>query len=217
MATRVNSTYVGPDVLAEFADADVVTDAIRLEMACVAGSRTVDAICGRPSVGGAIGGFWYIASGTATFRPDAAIDMETRTSYPAPIGDWSTITSVATSTDGGSTWGTVATTSWQAEPLNASLMGEVYTHVRLFDDVWPDARAFPGRPSLRVIGNLGWGTVPSEVEQAAKLCAVRWFKRPDAPFGVAGFADLGAMYVRGSDPDVERILDRLIWRGGAVT
>ena len=39
------------------------------------------------------------------------------------------------------------------------------------------------------------------------ILATKFFKRNDAPFGVAGFSDLGAVRIIQSDPDVKMLLD----------
>lgn len=204
MATRVNSDYIERDALANLVGGSTVDDIARIDYAITAASRYVDSICLRPSIGGARGGFWNIAAATATFRPQPG--------WPAQIGDWAAIGTVATSSDGGSTWSTVSASGWQAEPLNADVMGEVFTELRVHDFAWPAETSYPGRPCLRIVGTIGWSAVPEEVESATTLAAVRWYRRPDAAFGVTG-GEFGPVYVRGSDPDCERILHRLIWRG----
>lgn len=203
MATRVNSDYINATELKILVGIHDSGDDDRVSAAITAASRAVDATCGRPTVGGARGGFWYISAATATFRPEEGYD-------PALIGDWAAIGTVSTSDDGGTTWSTLASTNWQGEPLNADTMGEVFTHLRRFDAPWPSATSYPGRPCLRIVGTLGWSAVPDEVKQATRLQAVRWFKRPDAPFGVTG-GELGPMFVRKVDPDVAAILSRLVW------
>jgi hypothetical protein len=49
--------------------------------------------------------------------------------------------------------------------------------------------------------------VPDEVHTATIILATKFFKRKDAPFGVAGFSDLGAVRIIQSDPDVKMLLD----------
>lgn len=211
MATKVNATYI------ERTDAELLLgtigdDNLRLDAALESACRYVDAICQRPGLAGGYGGFWYIAAATAVFRPDDTLDMETRSSWPACVGDWASIGTVSLSDDGGATWTALSASDWQGEPLNAALLGEPFTHVRIHNRRWPCATSYPGRPTLRLVGNPGWGTVPSEVVEATKLALYRMFKRPDAPFGVAAFGDIGALYVRGSDPDMERLLQPRMWR-----
>jgi hypothetical protein len=71
-------------------------------------------------------------------------------------------------------------------------------------------RVFPvylRRPGVQVTAKFGWSTVPDEVHTATIILATKFFKRKDAPFGVAGFSDLGAVRIIQSDPDVKMLLD----------
>lgn len=209
MATRVNSSYVAIDDLAATLGITDTIDNDRLTSAIAAASRTVDAICRRQTVGGARGGFWYVAAATATFRPEPG--------YNAVIGDWAAVGTASISVDGGVTWTDMtAGTGYQLEPLNADLLGEVYTELRRFDADWPQSSYLPGRPCLRIVGTLGWATVPSEVSEAAAQLALKWFKRKDTPLGYGG-SEMGAVYVRRGDSDVESLLSRLVYHGPAVS
>lgn len=123
------------------------------------------------------------------------------------IDDAITITSVVTDTGLDGTWATTwATTDWQAEPLNGLSQGRAwpYTRIRAIDDyLFPVAR----RATVRVTGTWGWSAVPAPVTEATIRQAARLFKRNDAPLGVAGFGDMGAVRVsRYLDPDVELLL-----------
>ena len=62
------------------------------------------------------------------------------------------------------------------------------------------------RPTLQITARYGWSAVPSEVEQACILKAASLFKRKDAPFGVAGFGEFGAVRITRADPDVIDLL-----------
>lgn len=55
----------------------------------------------------------------------------------------------------------------------------------------------------------GFTTVPAAVKLACEIQASRWFKRNDAPFGVAGSAEMGTelRLLARLDPDVEVLLD----------
>lgn len=87
-------------------------------------------------------------------------------------------------------------------------------------DVWP-LRAGPlGRPWERmavsssgvheITARWGWTVVPDTIEQATRLQATRFFKRRDAPFGVAGSPDSGSemRLLERVDPDVKVMLKR---------
>lgn len=61
-------------------------------------------------------------------------------------------------------------------------------------------------PTLSVTARHGWSAVPDEVNQACILKAAALFKRKDAPFGVAGFGEFGAVRITRADPDVMDLL-----------
>lgn len=63
------------------------------------------------------------------------------------------------------------------------------------------------RPSVQVTARYGWSAVPDEIKSATIILATKFFKRKDAPFGVAGFSDLGAVRIIQSDPDVKQLVD----------
>ena len=205
MATKVNASYCSVSDIAALLNITDSADDSRLSHAIDAASRTVDALCNRPGLGGGRGGFWYIAAATAVYRPDPW-------EIPAEVGDWAAIGTVATSDDGGTTWTDLAASAWQAEPLNASLAGEPFHQLRVHDTSWPSVSSYPGRPCLRVVGTYGFPEVPTEVEEATRLLTLRWFKRNDSPLGVSGFGDMSPMYVRNNDPDVLKILEPYTFR-----
>ena len=49
-------------------------------------------------------------------------------------------------------------------------------------------------------------SVPAAIRQATIILSIRQFKRYDAPLGVAGFGDIGAIRVGRYDPDVEALV-----------
>lgn len=69
--------------------------------------------------------------------------------------------------------------------------------------------------SVEVTALWGWTSVPAEVKQAALIQAARFFKRKDAPFGIAGSPEFGSelRLLNRLDPDVQLLLDplRKIW------
>ena len=120
------------------------------------------------------------------------------------VDDLTAITTVEYSTNG-TDWTT--TTNYQAEPLNGFTDGMSWPTTRLraiSNFTWP---VVGGLATVRVTGRFAFGSTPSQVVQAAVLQTVRWVKRPDAPYGVAGFDAIGAVRVsRAIDPDVEVLL-----------
>ncbi len=112
-------------------------------------------------------------------------------------------------------------------PLGAQVIGDItvsdyvtgttYTPVR----GWPYNAASKGKPFTRlefavgtalpitsgrlaVTAKWGWPSVPAGVMNACLLQANRWFKRKDAPFGVAGIDSMGGAtrLLAQVDPDV---------------
>lgn len=170
-----------------------------LERAINAASRAVDRYCGRR--------FWLDTStSTRTYEITNGgkvfvDDIGTRTGVVVKIG-----------TDG-VTFPTTLTvnTDFILEPRNADQYASASFDAYAFWEV----RAVNGRifypssdgPAMSVTARYGWSAVPPEVEQAAILKAASLFKRKDAPFGVAGFGEFGAVRITRSDPDVMDLLE----------
>lgn len=105
--------------------------------------------------------------------------------------------------DDGSTWN--ITTNYQAEPLNSSSDGIAFPTTRLRTtnaSTWPVRN---GLQTVKVTGRHGFGYIPTSVKQAEIMQAIRWFKRPDAPFGVT-FGEMGGLRVTRVDPDIAAML-----------
>jgi hypothetical protein len=97
-------------------------------------------------------------------------------------------------------------TDYTLEPRNALLKGYPYTRLIL-----PRASAGFSAASQNVVevtGLWGWLAVPNTVLQAVKIQASRFWKRRDAPFGIAGSPDQGSelRLLARVDPDVELML-----------
>lgn len=104
---------------------------------------------------------------------------------------------VETDDDDDGTFETIWSDSeFQLEPLDGVVGGV---------DGWPwhviravGSRTFPSgqRPTVRVTAEWGWAAVPAPVHQACLILASETTKLKDAPFGVAGFGDFGAVRVK---------------------
>ena len=168
---------------------DTVDDAA-LELNLAAADEAINAYCGR------------------TFGTAGTVDTTRLYAVGKPdyveIDDCTAITTVEY-TDNGVDW--TATTEFQPEPLNSFTDGLTWPYTRIRrtrNQYWPVG---DGLATVRVTGRFAFGLVPSSVTQASVLQTIRWFKRADAPFGVAGFGDVGAIRVgRQIDPDVEVLL-----------
>lgn len=169
-----------------------------LERAINAASRSVDRWCGRR--------FWQ----------DSAVATRTYPAYSPTrvlVDDISTRTGlvVATGVDGvsfGTTW--TAGTDFILEPRNADKVGGTDTaDPHAFWQLVSIGREWPRYgdiSTIQVTARFGWSSCPAEVEQATILKAAQLFKRKDAPFGVAGFGEFGAVRITRNDPDVIDLL-----------
>lgn len=132
-----------------------------------------------------------------------------RYSWLAEIDDVHTITDLEIDTDpnGDGTYTEAWTASdYQLEPLNGIRDGNTgwpYFKIRAIN-----ALRFPVLgyvASLRVTAHFGWAAVPADVKQAQLMLAAETFKMREAPFGVAGWSEFGAVRVR-DIPKVGKLL-----------
>ena len=173
---------------------DQLDDAL-LTTAISAASRWVDGYCGRSfAKAAAVSSRDYVPSGR----------ME-----PLRVDDFTEVVSIKIDEDLDRTFSTtLAEIDFQLEPINLLSFANPYPYTTIRpqeDGYWPIA--FTPRATVRVEAKFGWPEVPDAVREATILQAARLFTRFDAPLGVAGFGDMGAMRVsfRG-DPDVLMLL-----------
>lgn len=163
-------------------DAD---DDSELTDALASASKGITKFCGRQ--------FNKETSATArTYRPTHA--------GLAMVDDFHTTTGlvIATADDDGVFDTTWTSADYELEPFNGVRDGEPgwpYWKIRVVDS---SALSFPlaSRATLQVTAQWGWAAVPAPVKQACLILAAETFKLKDAPFGVAGFGDFGAVRVR---------------------
>jgi hypothetical protein len=99
-------------------------------------------------------------------------------------------------------------TDYIAEPVNQSVNGIVgwpYTSLRSLAKIWPPRYADFYRDTVKVTATWGWPAVPDPVVQATLMRAFELYKGGEAPFGVAGQGDFGAIRVR-DNPMVSSLL-----------
>lgn len=117
------------------------------------------------------------------------------------VDDFSTTTGLVVESDDDEdgtfdrTW--TLTTDYELEPLDGIVDGETgwpYSSVVAVGDKLFGVYLF--RPAARVTARWGWAAVPSPIKEACLIVAEETFKLKDAPFGVAGFAEYGAVRVR---------------------
>lgn len=172
---------------------DTVDDTA-IDLAITAASRAIDGWCLR-----------QFGSATAQTREYPI------TGRTVAIEDVTSVTSVAVRPE----WDTTETaltsgTDYRLGPRNAAHKAQPYTSVTLANDYTDSV--------LKVTGTVGWTAVPAAVKQACQIQAIRFFKRPLSPFGVAGSPDVGSeLRLQAKvDPDVQVLLQRYRRVWGAV-
>lgn len=196
----VNAYVTVAEVRRQFTDSNLKLDDTLLERAANATSRAIDRFCGRK--------FWQDADVVArVYRP--------REPYHVFVDDISTDTGLIVKTD--TTGNGTYDTTWDAadydlEPRNADVVasGDTGDPFAWWQITAIDGKTFPlhaRRSTLQVTAKWGWSAVPDDVQEAAIIKAASLFRRKDAPFGVAGFGEFGAVRIspRG-DPDVVELL-----------
>lgn len=166
--------------------ADTADDTV-LEAVIEAASRAIDNETGR---------VFYATTATKYFRADDGDLLF--------IPDLLSVTTLKTDSDGDRTYETTwATTDYDLEPYNDA----PYTRIRLT----PSGRySFPTHAKgVEIAGSWGYnatGSYPDAINEACLILASRLFKRKDAPFGVAGTAEMGQLRIGKTDPDVAGLL-----------
>lgn len=97
---------------------------------------------------------------------------------------------------------------FRLSPPNAALNGFPWTMIDFAPGLsLPRGTDFPD-VAMRVTAQFGWNAVPDPVVEATLIQAERFFKRKDAPFGVAGSPEAGSemRLLRRLDPDVRDLV-----------
>lgn len=173
---------------------DITTTAqdTAIETQIEAASRWVDEYCGRS--------FWASSAGVVRYyTADDPTWLQ--------IDDVTTVTAIAADEDGDRTYERTWTVAdYDLDPPDASQRGNPYNRVV----VTPNGDyTFPVgmRRGVKITGTWGWPAVPKSVTEAVILLAVRLRKRNDAPFGIAGSAELGMLQnIPRTDPDVAALV-----------
>lgn len=178
-----------PELKAYLRISDAVDD-VQVALAVTGASRAVDRATNRQ--------FGLVADPEAR-KYTAYWDAGLRR-YAVDVDDLMTVVGLTIATEDG------AITDYDLKPANAAV--ESFPWTRFV--VKPEA---PFKPPLTedavtVTAQYGWTTVPVAVKQATLLQAARFFKRRDAPFGVAGSPEAGSemRLLAKVDPDVAVVL-----------
>lgn len=149
----------------------------------------------------------FYADANASARVFYRVDNHTARIDDCIVGS---ITSVQLDTGTDQTWAKTLTASeWMAYPLNGiGDTGEPWpvTKIRTTGELLIPTDVTAGMPTVKVTARWGWPSIPQPVKQATLILAAEIYKLREAPFGVAGFDQFGAVRVR-SLPQVERLLD----------
>lgn len=96
---------------------------------------------------------------------------------------------------------TIAAANYQTEPLNALAIGEPITRIRLISGTFTTGHA----ATVEVTARWGWPDVPEPVREAVLILAAEGWKLKDAPLGVAGFGEFGAIRIRENAAVMQRL------------
>jgi hypothetical protein len=108
----------------------------------------------------------------------------------------------------------ITSANYQLEPLNGVVDGTPgwpYYKIRAIQTWYPLWYTSIGDPrtSIQITANWGWSSVPANVVEACLILSEETFKMKDAPFGVAGFSQYGAVRVR-ENPKTYALLERFV-------
>jgi hypothetical protein len=165
-----------------------------LEDAAAAASQEIERICRRQ----------FNRTDTATARVFTAPGG----CHPAYVDDFYSTDGLVVETDIGSgTFGDPwSDANFELEPMNGVYEGQPGWP---FYKIRPRNRSFPllyrRNSVLRVTAKWGWAQVPRPIRQATLLQAAHLYKMSDAPNGVAGMDQFGAVRIR-SLPQVEDLV-----------
>lgn len=194
----VNPYCTVQDLRDQLGDAGTSLPTSLLERAVNASSRAIDNHCHRH--------FWLdtgVATRTYMVEDPWAVyvdDIGTRSGLIVKVGT-DGINFPTTLTSG---------TQFILEPRNADQYATASYGAYAFWQIRMVGTAFPtpscNLPTLQVTARFGWSAVPDDITEACIIKASSLFKRKDAPFGVAGFTEFGAVRITRSDIDVLDLL-----------
>jgi hypothetical protein len=182
--TELSKLYCSVEELKSRLGITDTQDDFELRLAVDTASRWIDEHCARH--------FWrasqtrtYIASNWYCLEVDDLVSVTTLKTDPAGDGTFET------------TW---ASTDYQLLPLNAASGAEArpYTELKvLASNTFPVGYGGPIRADrVELAAVFGWPAIPAAIKDACLMLAAEGLKMKDAPFGVAGFGEFGAVRVR---------------------
>jgi hypothetical protein len=144
------------------------------------------------------------------FRLSASVDKVYDPCYPRRLDvlDAVTVTAVALDLNSDRTYSQVLDADdWEFYPYIPPTDGTRYQAL-----LTRPLAAYAFQPGVltKVTGTFGYvvaGDVPVDVKQATILLAARWFRRPEAPFGVVQSVEFGTFgRLPDQDPDIKTLL-----------
>lgn len=191
--TVTNGYCTQADLAAYLRNVDATTFATELDDAVNEASRQVDAYCGRR----------FFLDNTSSARTYWTNDTRVLI-----FDDATTVTSIKLSTADNGTYDLTYTvgTDYTLEPLNgrgSGLEGLPYWRARFTTDVLPTNTS---TPCAQITATWGWAAIPAPVRQACLILASEAFKLSEAPFGVAGFGEMGVVRVGKMSPKAADML-----------
>lgn len=190
----LGDSYASPDELKDRLGLTDTNDDTRVVEALASVSREIEAVCDRQ----------FNKTTSATSRVYYPHDL-----CWATVDDFHTTTGLVVATDQGDdgTYETVWSASdYQLEPLNGVVGGEQgwpYFKIRALRSRWFPTTGI--RAPIQVTAQWGWAAVPAPVKEACLILAEETFKLRDAPFGVAGFGDMGVVRVRSNPMAAQKL------------
>ena len=177
-------------------------DDFELTLAADGACRAIDEITGR---------YFWRGSDTRTYEPESI--------YEQQFDDIVSVTTFKVDFDGDGvyeqTWtqGTDFALTVSPGQHNPAAKGESwpYTGIQVINTshfipfVWPLSH----RDRIQITGVFGWPAVPKNVKTASLLAAAQIFRIKDAPFGIAGFGEMGVVRVQAM-PQVMWLIKRYI-------
>ncbi len=107
----------------------------------------------------------------------------------------------------------ITSTNYQLEPLNGvadGTPGWAYYRLRVIQ-TWPPmlytSIGYP-RASVQITAQWGWPSVPAPVVEACLMLAEETWKMKEAPFGVAGFSQMGSALRVRQNPKIYELVAR---------
>lgn len=172
-------------------------DDFELHGACLAASRGIEQFCHRV--------FYRSQTGTArvlSADSDGWIDL-------GPFNDLVSASAVGTDTNGDGTFDTTWTASdYQLQPVSPGSGPEQrpYTALKAVGGLrWPlNYGGYLRNERVQITGVWGWPAVPYAIREATLIHAAELYRMKDAPLGIAGFGEFGAVRVR-ANPAVARL------------